>query len=291
VAQHRDEEPVDDELPGYRTDTGVVELMADEDRPGGWLLTLDRIGQSYVDLEDPTYLEFEYMQAFADAVESFFPDRQRLDVTHVGGGGLSFPRYLLEVRPGSSQIVLEPDAALTALVRARLPLPARSGIRVRPVAGRVGLGALANASADLVVLDAFAGGRVPGDLTTAEAFADAARVLRPGGLFVANIADGPPLDYTRRLLAGLRGVFGHILVRTDPAVRKKRFGNLVVAAATVALPTAELVRRAHGAMLPTTVLSGPELERLVATARPWTDLDSSGSPQPSELTWRIDGGW
>ena len=230
------------------------------------------------------------MQGFADVVETFFPAPQRLDVTHLGGGALTLPRFLHAVRPGSSQIVFEPDAALTALVRDRLPLPKRSGIRVRAERGRPGLASLTDGSADLVVLDAFAGGRVPADLTTAEAFADVARVLRSGGLFVANIADGPPLDYTRRVLAGVRTVFGHVLVRSDPAVRKKRFGNLVVAASTRPLPTTELVRLAHGAMLPTAVVAGDELDRLVATAKPFTDTGSSLSPQPSD-TWRIEGGW
>jgi hypothetical protein len=283
-------DPDDDCLPGHPTDTGFAELLADDSRPGGWLLTLDRIGQSYVDLEDPTYLEFDYVQGFADVIEAFFPAAQRLDATHVGGGALTLPRFLHQVRPGSSQIVLEPDAALTALVRDRLPLPKRSGIRVRPVRGREGIAALADRSADLVVIDAFAGGRVPADLTTLEAFADVARVLRLGGLLVANIADGPPLDYTRRVLAGVRTGFGHVLFRTDPAVRTKRFGNVVVAASTRELPTTELVRLAHGAMMPTAVVAGPELQRTVATAKPFTDADSSASPQPSD-TWRIDGGW
>ncbi|MEP7179238.1 MAG: hypothetical protein ABI775_09140, partial [Pseudonocardiales bacterium] len=48
---------------------GVAELLADADRPGGWLLLLDRIRQSYVDLEDPSYLDFEYVQAFADVLD------------------------------------------------------------------------------------------------------------------------------------------------------------------------------------------------------------------------------
>ena len=49
-----------------RPTRSVVELLADSDRPGGCLLLMDRIRQSYVDLDDPTYLDFEYMQAFAD---------------------------------------------------------------------------------------------------------------------------------------------------------------------------------------------------------------------------------
>jgi spermidine synthase len=173
---------------------GSVELLADADRPGGWLLTIDRIRQSYVDLDDPTYLDFEYVQALADVLDALPPGP--LAVTHIGGGACTFARYVAATRPGSPQIVLEPDAALTALVRARLPLPRTSRIRIRPVDGRGGVAALADASADVVVLDAFHGGRVPGELTTAEFMTEIARVLRPTGVLLANIADGPPVTYT-----------------------------------------------------------------------------------------------
>lgn len=279
----------DEELSGYATDTGVAELLADDDRPGGWLLTLDRIAQSYVDLDDPTYLEFEYVQGFADVVEAAFPAGERLDVTHVGGGALTLPRYLLHIRPGSSQVVLEPDAALTALVRRRLPLPPRSGIRVRPEHGRHGMVSLATASADLVVLDAFAGGRVPADLTSVEALAEIGRALRPGGLFLANVSDRPPLDWGRRFLAGVRRVFDDVLVRTDPLVLKRRFGNLVVSASVSPLPTEQVVARARSAYLPTVVVSGPDLTRLVGAADPWTDADAAASPLAPDDAWRIEG--
>ena len=286
MAQHADDVADDDWL-GHRTDTGVAELLADDDRPGGWFLTLDRIAQSYVDLDDPAYLEFAYVQGFADAVDAVFPLPERLDVTHVGGGALTFPRYVLHTRPGSSQIVLEPDAALTALVRQRLPLPRRSGIRVRPDDGRSGIAALADSSADVIVLDAFAGGRVPAELTTVEALADSSRVLRPTGLFLANIADQPPLDYTRRLVAGARSVFRHVLLRTETSVRKRRFGNVVVVASNARLPTEQVLRRAQSAVEPITVVTGLDLVRLAETAKPWTDADRARSPRTPELTWRI----
>ncbi|MHA3704948.1 spermidine synthase [Jatrophihabitans sp. YIM 134969] len=289
-------EPVADEADllegGVRTDGGIAHLLADENRPGGWLLTLDRIRQSYVDLDDPTYLDFEYVQGFVDVLDSARPAGERLDATHVGGGAFAFPRFVLHTRPRSSQIVLEPDGALTRYVRQRLPLPKHSGIRVRQEFGRPGVAALADASADLLVLDAYAGGRVPADLTTLEAFTDVARVLRPDGLFLLNLADGPPLDYTRRVLAGLTAVFGHVLVRTDPAVlRPRRFGNLVVAASRAPLPLQEVTRRAHGAPFPTSVVSGTKLASLVGTAKPLTDADPLRSPHPVELAWRVDGGW
>lgn len=290
VVGERAVEEADGDLPGHRTDTGVVELLADSDRLDGWFLTLDRIAQSYVDLQDPSYLEFDYVQGFADLVDSAFPPEGRLDVVHVGGGALTFPRYVVHTRPGSTQIVFEPDAALTALVRHLLPLPSGSEIDVRTERGRGGIASLSDACADLIVLDAFAGGRVPAELTTVEAITDVARVLRPGGLFVANVADGAPLGYTARLVAGVRRVFDQALIRSDPAVRKRRFGNVVVAASSSELPTSEVVRRAHAAYLPIAVVAGDELDRLVGAAKPWTDADSSRSPSAPESAWRIGGG-
>jgi spermidine synthase len=261
-----------------------VELFADADRPGGWLLTVDRIRQSYVDLDDPTYLDFEYLQAFADVVDAL--PAGPLAVTHIGGGACTFARYLAATRPGSSQIVLEPDAELVELVRARLPLPPRSRIRIRPVDGRTGVAALRDASADVIVLDAFNGGRVPQELTTVEFLAEIARVLRPGGVMLANAADGPPLTYSRRLAATLRTALPEVVFVADPAVVKgRRFGNVVLAAAKSGLPVAAIRRAAAAASFPRSVTAG-----FGRTARPLTDADPLRSPQPPDALWRV-GHW
>jgi spermidine synthase len=263
---------------------GRIELLADADRPGGWLLTVDRIRQSYVDLEDPTYLDFEYVQALADVIDAL--PAGPLAVTHIGGGACTLARYVATTRPRSPQIVLEPDAALTALVRARLPLPRTSRIRIRPVDGRSGVAALAEGSADVVVLDAFHGGRVPGELTTLEFLTDVARVLRPDGVFLANVADGPPVTYTRRVLATVRAVLPHTLVIAEPAVRKgRRYGNVVLAGGRAPLPLAEVQRASARAAFPRTVTVG-----LPGGARPLTDADPLRSPQPPDAMWRI-GHW
>ena len=261
---------------------GAVELLADADRPGGWLLTVDRIRQSYVDLDDPTYLDFEYAQAFADVLDAL--PAGRLAVTHIGGGACTLARYVAATRPGSPQIVLEPDAALTELVRARLPLPAAGNIRIRPVPGRAGLAALRDASADVVVLDAFHGGRVPADLTTRECCADVARVLRPGGTFLANIADGPPLTYSRRAVAAVRSSFPYTLVMAEPGVLKgRRFGNLVVVASRAALPTAAVRRASASAAFPRSVSAA-----FGKDGSPLTDADPARSPSPPDEIWRAD---
>jgi SAM-dependent methyltransferase len=281
--------------------TGAVEMLADEDRPGGWLLLIDRIRQSYVDLDDPTYLDFEYMQGFAEVLDALRPGP--LAVTHVGGGACTFARYIAAVRPGSSQIVLEPDAELIAQVRARLPFARNVKIRIRPVGGREGVAALPDAGADVVVLDAFAGGRVPAELTAREFVADVARVLRPDGLFLVNLADGGlpaskgvaggggrELLFTRRLMATLRSELPTALLRADPAVlKRRRFGNIVLAASRGELPVQEVLRVAAGAMFPYRVLTGRELTDFVAGAAPLTDADSMRSPAPPDELWRVGG--
>jgi spermidine synthase len=268
--------------------SGQAELLADVDRPGGWLLLLDRIRQSYVDLDDPSYLDFEYMQAFADVLETL-PEGP-LAVTHIGGGALTFARYVASIRPGSPQIVLEPDEALTAMVRRRLPLPRGARVRVRPQDGRSGLAGLRAGSADLLVLDAFDGGRVPAELTSVEFFADAARVLRPEGVVLANVADGPPGTYVRRLVAAVRTALPSAALIADPGVLKhRRFGNVVLAASRTSLPLAALRRAASGAMFPRGVLAGAALTTLVGGVSPLTDADGLRSPQPPDEIWRVGG--
>jgi len=267
---------------------GEVELLADADRPGGWLLLVDRIRQSYVDLDDPTYLDFEYVQSLADVLDAL--PSGPLAVTHIGGGACTLARYVAATRPRSSQIVLEPDTALTATVRARLPFAKHTGIRIRPVAGRQGIATLGNGGADVIVLDAFHGGRVPPELTTAEFLADVARVLRPDGVLLINLADGPPLQFTRRLVAAVQLVLPNALVRADPAVLKaRRFGNVVLAAARGTLPTDEVARRAASAMFPQRVLSRAELGAFVAGAQPLTDAAPMRSPMPPDEIWRVGG--
>lgn len=267
--------------------SGMAELLADADRPGGWLLLVDRIRQSYVDLDDPTYLDFEYMRSMADIVDAL-PDGP-LRVVHVGGGGCTFARYIVATRPGSSQVVLEPDTALAELVRARLPLPRGARIRLRTQPGRDGVRGMRDGSADVVVVDAYLGGRVPGELTTREFLTDVARVLRPGGVLLANLTDGPPLTYTRRVVGTTRTVLPQALLTGSTGVLgKRRYGNIVLAASRSRLPLRELRRAAASATFPTRVLAGAALDALVGPdAQPLTDAAPMRSPRPPEEGWRV----
>lgn len=245
-----------------------------------------RIGgtdHSWVDPNDPTRLEFDYVQRIADAVDGHAPAGERIRVVHIGGAGMTLPRYIAATRPTSAQIVLEPDTALTELVREQLPLPKRSGIKVRPVDGRAGIAAMPDDFADVVILDAFVEAQVPAELTTIEFFSELSRVLVPGGAMMLNLTDRAPFGYTRRVLAGVREFFSETVLSAEPATLKgRRFGNLLVLGSDTALPVQLLTRRAAASVFPYRVLHGHQLGHFVSEARGFTYEDSQWSPEPPD---------
>jgi spermidine synthase len=257
-------------------------LVPDRERPGAWFIRVDGTDQSYVDPDDPTWLEFDYVQRLAEVIDRMAEPRQRLRVVHVGGAGLTLPRYIALTRPTSAQIVLEPDAGLTDAVRAIAPLPRRSGVKVRPIDGRAGLGAMPADFSDLVLIDAFAGAQVPAELATREWFAEVARVLVPDGVIAMNVTDQAPFSYARRVVAGIVERFGPTCVAVESATLKgHRFGNLVVAAGT-RVDEPGWARQAAGAALPYRLLAGVELTRWLGGAVPWSDADAQPSPRPPD---------
>jgi hypothetical protein len=173
------------------------------------------------------------------------------------------------------------DEALTDLVRRELPLPRNARVRVRAADARAGLAAHPDASADVVLVDVFAGARTPAHLTTVEFAADIARVLRPGGVTAWNVSDGPPLRFVRAEAATLRSVFAHVALLAEPGtLRGRRFGNTVAVASAAELPIAGLTRRCAGDPMPSRVVGDEELVRFVGQAAPVSDADAQPSPQP-----------
>ena len=111
--------------------------------------------------------------------------------------------------------------------------------------------------------------------------AEARRVLRPGGVYAANVADGPPLRFARGQVATLRAVFGHVCLVAEPGTfRGRRFGNLVAVASDRPLPVAALTRRCAGDPMPSRVVDGADLDRFTGNARPVPDAEAVPSPEP-----------
>jgi hypothetical protein len=265
---------------------GTAVIEPDPHRPGGYLLLVGGAQQSYVDLADPTHLEFEYVRWIGHILDCrpIGPVR----ALHLGGGGLTLPRYVLATRSRSRNIVVEFDAPLVELVRTHLPW--QSGIRVRIGDGRTNVNAARPGSTDVIISDIFADARNPGNVTTMEFFARAREVLAPGGTFVANLADRSPFPYARRFLAGMLASFPQVIVMADAAVwRGRRFGNFVAAAdagspdpqGETGLPSPdELARRTRRDPWPARVVQGPELRTFCSGAKPFEDVDAPGSPTP-----------
>ena len=256
-------------------------LVPDLAYPRAFTLRVGRTDQSYVDLDDPRRLEFDYVQRLADVLDSVAEPAQRIRVVHVGGAGMSLARYVAATRPTSGQVVLEPDVELTAFVRRHLPLPVRSGIKVRGKDGRRGIAELRSGYADLVIIDAFVGPRVPAELTTADFLTDARRALSDHGVIIVNLTDRGPLDYARRVLAGVRRAFPHVLLCTESSTLKgRRFGNVIIAGGATPLPYAAIAERAARPPFPYRVVHGARLHQLLAHSVPFSDADAEQSPEP-----------
>jgi len=195
-----------------------------------YVLELDGMEQSAVDLSDPTNLAFDYMRRIGDLIDAISPSPPApIRVLHVGGAAMSLPRYVAATRPRSAQIVLEPNEVVIAQVRVEAPLPRGSGIKVRPVDGSAGIRQVRDASKDLVIVDAFDAAEVPDELTSPDFIGEVRRVLAPRGVAVVNLVDRPPFARVRSLIAAARDL-GSPVVGAEPATLKgRRSGNVLVA--------------------------------------------------------------
>jgi hypothetical protein len=184
-------------------------------------------------------------------------------------------------RPGSGQQVVEIDGALLDLVRRELPLDRAAKMRLRTGDARDVLGRAPAGAFDLVIVDVFAGGRMPATVSSVE-FADlAARALRPTGVLAVNLTDGNGLPFARGYVATVRTAFDRLALLADPTVLAgKRFGNLVLVAGRVDLPVRGYVQRTASDPFPGRVLHGQELDRFTSGAKPVTDAVATGSPTP-----------
>jgi spermidine synthase len=248
-------------------DVADVQVVADPDDARGFTVVVDGVPSSYVHLDDPTRLDFEYVRWAGDLLDVVRPAGEPLHTVHLGGAGCTLPRYLAATRPGSRQVVLEPDADVLDAARERFGYSRRSGFRLRQADGREGLAPLAGGGWDVVVRDAFLGRTTPEHLTDEGFVAEVARVLAASGVYLATIADRPGMGLTRREIATTATQFSQVaLVGETQHLRGRRYGNVLLIASRVALPLAELARRIASGHVPARVVGPQQAMELAAGA-------------------------
>ena len=273
-----------DEASSWPVRFGTATLRPDPERPRGWLLEVDGVPQSYVDLEEPAHLEFEYVRLLGDLLDLHGEPGAPLTVLHLGGGGCTLPRYVAATRPGSRQVVVEADDLLVDLVRARL---GTDGFRLRVGDARESLPRLKPGTSDVVIGDVFAGAALPVSCTTLEYVEQVRALLRPGGAYLANLADGPPFGFARGQVATVTAVFAHVVLLAEPAVlRGRRFGNLVLAGSAEPFDVPALSRLAARAVGRARVVSGTAVRDFAGGARPVTDATATAAPLPPPEVFR-----
>ena len=265
-----------DRLCTYETRYFCVNIEEDQVRAGGRFLFLDQLMHSYVDLGDPTHLEFAYVQGIVAGIEAVHPAGP-LRAIHIGGGGFTVPQYLRFTRPGSVNLVIERDAGLVKLDETHLGLVQGNGLTAVSGDGRVVVADQTAADWDVVVGDAFGGEAVPWHLTTEEFTRTIRDRLRRDGLYALNVIDSPPEPgvpgrFIRAELATVSAVFPYVAVATSEGAWTGAAGdNFVVYASDQPLALTAIQANLDATGNGWTVHSGEELVKWIGNAQVLTD--------------------
>lgn len=261
----------------------------DPDRPTGRALWLDTLRHSYVDLEDPRYLEFAYMQLFGDVLAAAAPAGEPLDVLHVGGGGFTMPRYLDATRPGSTSVALEVDPLLVDIAEEELDLLDSDRFTILTGDARLTIRQVPRGAFDVVLGDAFGGVAIPWHLATREFLELLRDRLRPDGIYAVNVIDYGARDFLRAELATTRAVFRHVAL-LGPADRmgprsQAGGGNVVIVASDAPLPIDRILEANRLRADDDVALTGAALDAFVGDAPVLTDdhapVDQLLTPLPT----------
>lgn len=257
-------------VPGIHTiDTGTCELVSDRFNPNGWVLHVNGVPSSHIDLADPARLDFEYMRWISSLATSQWPSTARLRALHLGGGACSLARSFAVTFPDARQVVVELDGALAGLVRDWFDLPRAPLLRIRVGDARAVTESLSDNSRDLIIRDVFAGSRTPEPLTTLEFVEQAKRVLDSDGVYVVNCGDSPDLAMARREAATISAAFAHTVIIADPAMLKgRRYGNVIIAGSDGSLgEDPGLARELLGGGVPAHLWHNTQVTRFISGAQ------------------------
>lgn len=243
------------------TTYSCADVRTDPERPTGRVLWLDTARHSYVDLVDPTYLEFRYIDVMAGVVTAWAPTDDARFLS-IGGGGFTLPRWARDRYPDNHHTVLEVDGSLVEVARQQLDLAPGDVDRVLVGDARLTIGEV-EGPVDVVLADAFGGFVVPWHLATREFLSGVRERMADDALFVMNVIDYAPHRFARAEVATVAELFANVAVLAPESYFEGAGGNYVVVASDGPLDLDALrrsVRERGGSEI---VVHGAELARWI----------------------------
>jgi spermidine synthase len=153
-------------------------------------LVLDHLVHSYTDLDDPSYLEYEYIRIYEEVVRWQAAQRKSFKTLFIGGGGYTFPRFVEAKYPKAKIDVVEIDPEITRVAHKYLGISKDTKIRSFNEDGRwFVMNCKEQGTYDFIFGDAFNDLSIPYHLTTKEFAMQLKGLLKPDGLLLANVID------------------------------------------------------------------------------------------------------
>lgn len=196
-------------------------------------LILDNLIHSYVCLEDPNHIEYEYERIYAEVMKWRFPPGSAFKTLTIGGGGYTFPRHMEASYPQAHIDVVEIDPMVTKVVYDHLGLPKTTKITTYNTDGRWYVMHCAE-KYDVIFTDAYNDLSIPYHLTTKEFVAQLRSIMTPDAILMSNIIDNfqkgsflPSYIKTLREVFGDRNVY---LISVSPDFQNLRISTFIVMA-------------------------------------------------------------
>lgn len=185
--------------------------------PGSLELLVGEVPQSQINPNDPTHLAYEYVRRIGHAIDLTWPGGEALHALHLGGGGMTLPRYVTATHVHSRQTVIEANASVARIVQERMPLRPAEAASIDLVIGdafteTLRLSREGSEPFDLVVVDVYDGTDVPPYVTNGDIFPVLASLTVDDGIVAVNIIDEPGLPAVRRQWRALTAVFPGVIV-------------------------------------------------------------------------------
>lgn len=193
----------------------TARLIEEPAGSGHWLLMINDEMHSMVDAGHPSNLLFDYTKKVGKIIEHLFPKKLKINVLHLGGGALTFARYVASTRPGSSQWVIEIEKNLLDFVLQVIPMSTESPTKIYLGDARSVLEEIKHdlcEKIDLVISEVFLGPHSAANISSVEFYRLVASVLSRNGVLVTNIIDNGSHQYLKDQVITSTNVFLHASV-------------------------------------------------------------------------------